>query len=72
MPELPEVETVRRQLEPVLAGRRIGLLDIVAHTSSEEIIAIRGAAGALYCRGVTRRNVRLMRSPVTRGSFGTR
>jgi formamidopyrimidine-DNA glycosylase len=28
MPELPEVETVRRGLEPVMVGRRIGRLDV--------------------------------------------
>src|SRR5690348_12838853 len=29
MPELPEVETVRRQLEPELAGRRIERLEVL-------------------------------------------
>ena len=29
MPELPEVETIRRQLEPELAGRRIDELEVL-------------------------------------------
>ncbi|MEO6317901.1 MAG: bifunctional DNA-formamidopyrimidine glycosylase/DNA-(apurinic or apyrimidinic site) lyase [Acidimicrobiales bacterium] len=52
MPELPEVETVRRQLEPLLAGRRI--LDGWGHASrkfSSAPLAVGAAVEAVGRRG---------------------
>ena len=43
MPELPEVETVARQLEPELEGRRIELLEVLDGRWSRPVAA--GAAG---------------------------
>ncbi len=51
MPELPEVETIRRQLEPRLVGRRI--TEASSHPS-EKFLPARDATG-LTVRGVSRR-----------------
>jgi len=56
MPELPEVETIRRQLDPVLAGRRI--IDASSHVSGKFTPAIE-AVGAEIER-VTRRGKYLL------------
>ena len=62
MPELPEVETVRRVLEPQLTGRRIAEVcslhpDIVAHPSQDAFIS--GVRGAVI-EGLSRRGKFLM------------
>ena len=49
MPELPEVETIRRQLEPEIVGRRIERLEVLDPRWSRPIAA-RGA-GALPSPG---------------------
>ncbi len=56
MPELPEVETVRRQLEPLLAGRRI--VDAEAHPSPKFAPAVRAVAHRVG--GVRRRGKYLL------------
>lgn len=48
MPELPEVETVARQLAPALAGRRIAALEIV----DEKLASLRDAEGSVTGRRV--------------------
>lgn len=56
MPELPEVETIRRQLEPVLVGQRIGSVQVLREKSwggevdeviGAEIVAVRRKAKVL-------------------------
>ena len=56
MPELPEVETIRRQLAPVLTGRRI---EAAAGHPSAKFAAAAQAAGATM-RGVRRRGKYLL------------
>ncbi|MDP6976585.1 MAG: bifunctional DNA-formamidopyrimidine glycosylase/DNA-(apurinic or apyrimidinic site) lyase [Acidimicrobiales bacterium] len=56
MPELPEVETVRRQLEPLLDGRRI--VDAEAHPSPKFAPAVRAVAHRVG--GVRRRGKYLL------------
>jgi formamidopyrimidine-DNA glycosylase len=44
MPELPEVETIRRQLEPDLVGRRIASVEVIdqrwTRLSGEDVEAV--------------------------------
>lgn len=56
MPELPEVETIRRQLEPRLVGRSFVAAD--SHPS-EKFVGARGVAGASVV-GVSRRGKYLL------------
>ena len=56
MPELPEVETVRRQLEPLLAGRRV--VEAWGHGSAKFATAVEAAGARID--GVGRRGKYLM------------
>ncbi len=62
MPELPEVETVCRQLEPELSGRRIGRLEVLDPRWSRPVTpAVLGAAvSGRTIRGLGRRGKYLL------------
>ena len=44
MPELPEVETIRRQLEPLVVGRRFGEAWAFPHPKFSPALEVSGAA----------------------------
>ena len=56
MPELPEVETIRRQLEPLLTGTTVGAVD--SHTSNKFTPALDAAGSTIT--GITRRGKYLL------------
>jgi formamidopyrimidine-DNA glycosylase len=62
MPELPEVETVCRQLEPELAGRRIERLEVLDERWSRPVspAELAAAAGGRTIRGLGRRGKYLL------------
>src|SRR3954465_2006658 len=62
MPELPEVETVRRQLEPELVGRRITSAEVLDErlTRPEPPDAVAGAVSNREVTAVARRGKYLL------------
>jgi formamidopyrimidine-DNA glycosylase len=62
MPELPEVETVCRQLEPELAGRRIELLEVLDGRWSRPVAPaeLSAAVGGRTIKGLGRRGKYLL------------
>jgi formamidopyrimidine-DNA glycosylase len=61
MPELPEVETVRRRLEPVLLGKRIAALTVAdATVSAQPAAELRHLALGGRVAGLRRRGKYLM------------
>ena len=62
MPELPEVETIRRQLEPELVGRRIERAEVLDErwTRPEPPARDRGGLGGRTIESVGRRGKYLL------------
>ncbi len=62
MPELPEVETIRRQLEPVLVGRRIEAVEVLDErlTMPEDPRTVERACAGRRIEAVERRGKYLM------------
>jgi formamidopyrimidine-DNA glycosylase len=62
MPELPEVETIRRQLEPALQGRRIESVDVLDErwTRPEPPAEVERALAGRVIQAVTRRGKYLL------------
>ncbi len=62
MPELPEVETVRRQLEPELKGRRISRLEVLDRRWSRPVAPakLEGAVSGSRIEGLGRRGKYLL------------